>query len=74
VVGRTVDEESTTETGVLGANVWTASAGAVGAAWPSAPVGDWDALSVGVTVEVVSGLEMLGEGVATSVVVVGVVG
>ena len=74
-------ETSVTVGGVLGATVCTASVDAVctasvdavGLAWSSAPVGDEDELSVGVTVEVGSGVEALGDEVAVSVVGAGAV-
>jgi hypothetical protein len=69
--GSLVDgETSVTVGGVLGATVCTASVDAVGS---SAPVGDDDELSVGVTVEVASGVEVLGDEVAVSVVGAGAV-
>ena len=66
-------ETSVAVGGVLGASVCTASVDAVGVAWSSAPVGDDDELSVGVTVEVASGVGALGDEAAVSVVGAGAV-
>jgi hypothetical protein len=72
--GSLVDAETSVVVGdVLGATVCTASVDAVGVAWSSEPVGDDDELSVGVTVEVESGVELLGDEAAVSVVGAGAV-